>query len=133
MSPSLLGLAFIKKTKNKNKNKTKTKTKTKQGSEGLIAWQISNRLAGLRDFSLGSERNPLEVKVAVPWRSFWPPPNFGPAENPSPVSETGQRFSAWADQLKNACIKLPSSFQPGLKDEIMQARASIIIVFLAPQ
>jgi len=60
VSPSLLGLAFIKK-KQKQKQKKTNKTKTKQESEGLIAWQISNQLAGLRDFSLGSERNPLEL------------------------------------------------------------------------
>ena len=127
MSPSLLGLAFIK----KKHTQKKQKTKTKQQSKGLITQQISNQLAGLVDFSLGSERHPLEVKVAIPWRSCWPPSNFGPAENPSPVSETGQRFSVWANQLKNACIKSISSFLPGLKEEIMQACASI--VFLAPQ
>ena len=47
------------------------------------------------------------------------------AENPSPVSETGLRFSA--NGLKN----LYNHFvQPGLKRERKHARATIVFIFL---
>ena len=50
----------------------------------------------IANFSPGSERNPLEIKVAITWRMF-----SARAENPSTVSETELGFSARSNGLKN--------------------------------
>lgn len=75
------------------------------------------------DFSLGSESNPLEMKVAITWRGFQPVSWISARdENPSLLSESGLGFPAWANRLKNLQEGhvIEMEFQPGLKKQHAQ-------------
>ena len=61
----------------------------------------------MENFSLGSERNPLEMKVAITWGRFQPGLNYSPGENPSPVSVVFSHLSKFSHANLH--------FAPGLK------------------